>query len=70
MSEMMSDEQILAGVTADLRREFPRLWDLACQFDFAERLGGCTDPLMAEVDAAMRELWMARTTLSAPESGT
>lgn len=27
----------------------------------AERLGGCTDPLMAEIDVAMRELFSART---------
>lgn len=47
--------------TADgLHRDFPLLWEKALAFDFAERLGGCTDPLMAEIDAAMHELWVAR----------
>lgn len=67
-SVMMSDREIVSGVTADLRQEFPTLWDLACKFDFAERLGGCTDPLAAEADGALRELWMARTNL--PREGT
>lgn len=43
-----------------LHREFPRLWELAQQFDFAERMGGCTDPLLAEADGALRELFLAR----------
>ena len=50
-----------ASVVSDLEREYPILFQKARDYDFAERLGGCTDPLMAEVDAAMRELWMART---------
>ncbi len=43
-----------------LHREFPLLWEKAEQFAFAERLGGCTDPLLSEIDLAMRELWLAR----------
>lgn len=43
-----------------IAEEFPLLWDIAQQYDFAERLGGCTSSLMAEVDAALRELWDAR----------
>ena len=45
---------------AELHREFPLLWEIAQQFDFAERLGGCSEPLWAEIDVALRELWMAR----------
>ena len=45
--------------------DFPLMWEKTQQFDFAERLGGCTDPLMAEIDAALREIWMARSTMSA-----
>lgn len=52
-----------------LREEFPALFGLAEQYDFAERLGGCTDPLMAEADAALRELWMARENVAAASSG-
>jgi hypothetical protein len=48
-------------VGEELNQEFPLLWDLAGKYDFAERLGGCSDPLAAEADAAMRELWMARS---------
>lgn len=44
----------------ELAREYPLLWKMATDFDFAERLGGCSDPLMAEADSVLRELWMAR----------
>jgi hypothetical protein len=47
-------------IAAELESEFPLLWKMAQEFDLAERLGGCTDPLRAEVDAALRELWLAR----------
>lgn len=40
--------------------EFPILWRMAGEFDFAERLGGCNSDLHAEVDKALRELWDAR----------
>lgn len=44
--------------------DFPLLWEKAQAFDFAERLGGCTDPLMAEIDAALQEVWNARNYLA------
>lgn len=44
------------GITDD----FPLLLEKAQQFDFAQRLGGCSDPLLAEIDAALRECWEAR----------
>jgi hypothetical protein len=50
-------------IGVELQREFPILWEIVQQYDFAERIGGCTEPLWVEVDAAMRELWMARTNL-------
>jgi hypothetical protein len=43
-----------------LKEEFPLLWAMSEQYDFAERLGGCTDALYAEADAVLRELWLAR----------
>jgi hypothetical protein len=46
--------------TYGLDRDYPLLWADAGTFDFAERLGGCTDQRLAEVDEAMRELWEAR----------
>lgn len=46
--------------TFGLDTEFPILWDLAQKFDHDERLGYGTSPTMAEADAALRELWMAR----------
>jgi hypothetical protein len=48
-------------VATELHAEFPLLWEQAQAFDFAERLGGCSDPLFAEIDRAMHELWLART---------
>jgi hypothetical protein len=44
-----------------MRRDYPLLWEKAGEYDFAERLGGCSDPLMAEIDEAMREIFSART---------
>lgn len=43
-----------------LDADYPLLYEKATQHDFAQRLGGSMDPLMAEIDAAMRELWDAR----------
>ena len=47
-------------VALEMQRDFPLLWEIAQQYDFAERLGGCSEPLWAEVDTAMREIWNAR----------
>lgn len=52
------------SMAEDLRQEFPLLWEMSEQFDFAERLGGCTDPLYAEADAVLRELWTARANVA------
>lgn len=41
-------------------KDFPLLCKKADEYNFAERLGGCSDPLLAEIDAALRELWDAR----------
>ena len=43
-----------------MAEEFPILWEIAQQYDFAQRLGGCTEPLWEEVDRALREIWDAR----------
>ena len=51
-------------VADELRERYPILWDMAGQYDFAERLGGCTDPLLAEVNAAMFELHSARSNMT------
>lgn len=48
------------SVSVALAREYPNLWESAEKFDFAERLGGCTDDLLREIDSAMHELWSAR----------
>ncbi len=40
--------------------DYPLLWEKSKEFDFAERLGGCADPLPAEIDHALRECWEAR----------
>ena len=45
-------------------RDYPLLNEKAQQYDFAQRLGGCSDPLLAEIDAVLRELWMARRFVS------
>ena len=49
-------------------RDYPLLCEKARAYDFAERLGGCSDPLMAEIDAVLREVWDARRYVS-DESG-
>jgi hypothetical protein len=43
-----------------MAEEFPLLWAMADEFDFAERLGGCQSELHAEVDRALREVFDAR----------
>ena len=43
-----------------LEKDYPVLYEKARAYDFAQRLGGCSDPLMAEIDAALRELWQSR----------
>lgn len=48
-----------------IRDDYPLLFAKTAEYDMAERLGGCTDPLLAEMDAALRELWNARRTLQA-----
>lgn len=48
-------------MATELHAEFPLLWEQAQAFDFAERLGGCSDPLLAEIDRAMHELCLARS---------
>ncbi len=53
--------------TYGLKEEFPILWQMSVDFDFAERLGGCGSPLFAEADAALRELWNARRTARGPQ---
>ena len=49
-------------------RDFPLLYEMAQQYDFAERLGGSSSALLAEVDKALRELWNARAYM-AEEAG-
>jgi hypothetical protein len=58
VSERVSNE----GIARRLAEDFPMLWEIAEKHDFAERLGGSTDPLTREVDAALRELWDWRRT--------
>lgn len=60
MSGRKSPLETRRAINNGLRRDFPLLWEKSEQFDFAERLGCCTDPLMAEIDAAVRELHSAR----------
>jgi hypothetical protein len=47
-------------VSEELAREFPLLWEKACAADFTEKSGYTPEPLLAEADRAMHELWMAR----------
>lgn len=47
-------------VSVKMAAEFPLLWQMAQEYDFAERLGGCSSALHAEVDRALNELWQAR----------
>jgi hypothetical protein len=63
--EMTADAVV---VVESLRDDYPLLFEMARDFDFAERLGGCTDPLMREIDGAMRELWLSRTNSTEPAS--
>lgn len=48
-------------MSREIAGEYPHLWKMASDFDFAERLGGCTDPVFREADRAMHEIWMARS---------
>lgn len=62
-------ESMVSGMSEagrSMRRDFPLLWKMAGEFDFAERLGGCKSELHAEADAAMREIWSARQFLAYP----
>jgi hypothetical protein len=47
-----------------LKEDYPLLYERALNYDFAERLGGSTSKLDAEIDAAMRELWDSRRALA------
>lgn len=47
-----------------IRSDYPLLYEKGEQYDFAERLGGRSDPLLAEIDAALREVWSARRALA------
>lgn len=51
-----------------IARDFPLLWKMAKEHDFAEKLGGSTSQLHQEVDAALREVWDARRYLSEESS--
>jgi len=57
-------------VSIRMAEEFPLLWAMTQEHDFAERLGDRSSPLHAEVDRALREIWDARNfmrTFAAPE---
>lgn len=62
----------MSAIHDGMKRDYPLLWQKADEYDFAERLGGCTDPLMREIDDAMRELFSARTFIAdfTPASNT
>lgn len=47
-----------------MRREFPLLWERSSKADYDDRMGRNVDPLDAEADAAMREIFSARTFLA------
>lgn len=47
-------------VQASLKADYPRLWDMAGEFDYEERIGRGSSPLHAEADRVMRELYDAR----------
>lgn len=51
----------MTAIHDSMKRDFPLMWEKANEYDFAERLGGCSDPLMREIDEAMREIFSART---------
>jgi hypothetical protein len=52
-----------------IKDDFPLLWVMAEEFDFAERLGRSASALHAEVDAALHELWDARRNVAAVPRG-
>lgn len=51
----------------ELKAEFPLLWAMAKTYDFATRVDGCSDPVLEEVDRALRELLDARRAARLPE---
>jgi hypothetical protein len=56
--------RLVADMSAHgLDQDYPLLMEQSRKFDFVERLGGCSDPLMAEIDKALRELWDAHAYL-------
>ena len=62
----------MTAIHDGMKRDYPLMWEKAQEYDFAERLGGCSDPLMAEMDEAMREIFSARTFVAdfTPEHNT
>lgn len=51
----------MTAIHDGMKRDYPLMWEKAQEYDFAERLGGCSDSLMAEIDEAMREIFSARS---------
>ena len=47
-------------ISIRMAKEFPQLWEMAKQYDFAERLRGCSSELHEEADRALREIFDAR----------
>lgn len=47
-----------------IKRDYPLLWEKGEQYDISQRLGGTDNKLLAEIDAALRELWDARRYVS------
>lgn len=45
-----------------IAKEYPLLWERGVTADTRDRLGQTMDPLDAECDAVLREIWMARRT--------
>lgn len=46
-----------------ISNDYPLLWQRSVTADTRDRLGQSVDPLDAECDAVMREIWMARSQL-------
>lgn len=62
-SEAQRDEPKSADVVA-IAKEYPLLWERAVTADTRDRLGQSVQPLDAECDAVLREIWMARAALA------
>jgi hypothetical protein len=45
----------------DIDTDFPLMYDIAKRVDDNEKMGFNNSPLNVEIEAAMRELWMARS---------